>query len=628
MAGIFISFVNVTDEDDRDMDNAFWNGAAIFYGNGDIAFEPLAKALDVASHEMTHGVVQATANLEYYGESGALNESFADIFATMIDREDWLIGEDVVKTNVFPSGALRSLSDPHNGQQAGDFNRGWQPKHVTEQFNGPEDNNGVHINSGIPNHAFYLFAVSVGKEKAEKIFYRALENYLTRTSKFIDLRLAVVQASEDLYGSVESNAARTAFDQVGILGDEGTAPPVDSETNEGLDLVLYTDPGFTKLVLADYTNNQLYDPISNTDPISRPSVTDDGSAIVFVGSDKKMHIIQIDWSDGSLNEWILQDQPIWANVVIAKDGSRIAAVTEEATNVISVFDFGRSEWQDFTLYNPTYTEGVNTGDVLFADAMEFDFSGEWLMYDAKNELQSSSSGGIEYWDIGFLRIWDNGSDFWADGTVQKLFSALPEGISIGNPTFSKNSPFIVAFDFIERGDYKILGANVESGEVAEIFPVPNLGYPSYSRNDLQLIYDQNFDFFIDIGILNLLNSKIEREEGSEDILIGNARWGVWFSNGQRDLTSTNELLWGVEELNISPNPFNDEINIEIKVESSRDAILELRDLNGNLIWSEPWKLTAGDNYKSIDEILLPQGAYFIRFLFDDVSFARLLIKGE
>ena len=627
--GNIISLVNVTDEDDQNMDNAFWNGAAIFYGNGAQAFEPLANALDVASHEMTHGVIQATANLEYYGESGAMNESFADIFAAMIDREDWLIGEDVVRTQVFPSGALRSLSDPHNGQAFGDFGRGWQPKHVSEKFNGPEDNNGVHINSGITNHAYYLFATAVGKDKAEKVFYRALERYLTRTSQFIDLRLAAIQASEDLYGTTEVNAAKSAFDQVGVLGEEGTAPPVDAETNEGLDLVLYSDPGLSKLVLVDFTNSLVYDPISNTDPISRPSITDDGENIVFVGADKKIYVIQIDWSTGDVDEWILQDQPIWSNVAVAKDGSRIAAVTETADNIISVFDFSVSQWVDFELYNPTYTEGVTTADVLYADAMEFDFSGEWLMYDANNQLESVTTGGINYWDIGFLRVWDNSSDFWGDGTIQKLFPALPEGVSIGNPTFSKNSPFIMAFDFIEQGDNKVLGANIETGEVAEIFPVPALGYPSYSRNDLQMIYDQNFDFFIDVGILNLQENKIQRIQGSEDILLSDARWGVWFSNGERELTSsTNEILLGIEDFHISPNPFTDQINIELVPDESKAGKIELMDIHGRTFLSQKWELLPGMNRKAINISNIPAGPLFFRLIFAEGTVSKLLIRTE
>ncbi len=103
------SYINVTDQSVQ-MDNAFWNGEAMFYGNGKDYFTALPKALDVAGHEISHGVIQNTANLRYQGESGALNESFADIFGAMIDRDDWKIGEDVVvNTTAFPSGALRDL---------------------------------------------------------------------------------------------------------------------------------------------------------------------------------------------------------------------------------------------------------------------------------------------------------------------------------------------------------------------------------------------------------------------------------------------------------------------------------------------------------------------------------------
>ncbi len=113
--GTVISLINVADTDGQGLDNAFWNGAAMFYGSGQQAFSPLAGSLDVGGHEMSHGVVQETANLEYMDESGALNESFADIFGVMIDRDDWKLGEDVVNPNFFPSGALRDMENPNNG---------------------------------------------------------------------------------------------------------------------------------------------------------------------------------------------------------------------------------------------------------------------------------------------------------------------------------------------------------------------------------------------------------------------------------------------------------------------------------------------------------------------------------
>jgi bacillolysin len=94
-------------------------------------FQPLARGLDVAGHEMSHGVIQSTANLEYQGESGALNESFADVFGVLIDRDDWKIGEDVVKTSSIPIWRIKQYGNPLTmEQQANDFNKGWQPRHI------------------------------------------------------------------------------------------------------------------------------------------------------------------------------------------------------------------------------------------------------------------------------------------------------------------------------------------------------------------------------------------------------------------------------------------------------------------------------------------------------------------
>lgn len=145
--GNIISLINITEDDGSSMENAFWNGQAAFYGNGGVNFKPLAGALDVTAHELGHGVISNTANLDYLGQSGAINETYADIFGAMVDREDWLIGEDIIKLASYPSGALRSMSDPHNsGTTSDDY---WQPKHVSEMYIGDQDNGGVHINSGI-----------------------------------------------------------------------------------------------------------------------------------------------------------------------------------------------------------------------------------------------------------------------------------------------------------------------------------------------------------------------------------------------------------------------------------------------------------------------------------------------
>jgi len=115
--GTIWSVINVTDDNGNQFDNAFWNGTAMFYGNGNQVFNQLPKALDVAAHEMSHGVTQNSANLIYQGQSGALNESFSDVFGAMVDRDDWKMGDGITNPNIISSGALRDLQFPNNGQQ-------------------------------------------------------------------------------------------------------------------------------------------------------------------------------------------------------------------------------------------------------------------------------------------------------------------------------------------------------------------------------------------------------------------------------------------------------------------------------------------------------------------------------
>ncbi len=205
--------------------NAFWNGTYMVYGDGDgRTFAPLSGALDVVGHEMTHGVIENTANLEYMNQSGALNEAIADMFGNVIQgKNDWLIGEDVYTPGVL-GDALRSMADP---TLYGD------PAHMDDFKNLPNteagDYGGVHTNSGIPNKAFYLLSSGgtfegvnvqgIGNNQAISIVYRALTLYLTSTSDFADFRAAMTQASTDLYGAsaAQTNSVKSAFDAVGIF---------------------------------------------------------------------------------------------------------------------------------------------------------------------------------------------------------------------------------------------------------------------------------------------------------------------------------------------------------------------------------------------------------------------------
>ena len=184
--------------------NAFWNGEQLVYGDG-------FAVKDVVAHEITHAVTEYSANLEYRWQSGALNESFSDIFGAMVDRDDWLMGEDLSPSLLGGRDAIRDLSDP---------TRFGQPAHTDDWVATCSDEEGVHTNSGITNKAYYEIANNITKEKAELIFYRALTVYLDSSSSLEDARAATLQSTQDLYGdqSEEYIAVRDGFNSVGLDG--------------------------------------------------------------------------------------------------------------------------------------------------------------------------------------------------------------------------------------------------------------------------------------------------------------------------------------------------------------------------------------------------------------------------
>jgi bacillolysin len=640
------SFINVT-ESGAQMDNAFWNGEAMFYGNGKDVFSSLPKALDVAGHEISHGVIQNTANLNYKGESGAMNESFADIFGAMIDRDDWQMGEDIViNKTAFPTGALRDLSNPHNGGTSINSSS-WQPNHYNERYKGTEDEGGVHINSGITNYAFYLFAsnTAVGKDKAEKVYYRALSKYLVASSKFIDLRAAVEQSCKDLYPTEAPllTAAQNAFTQVGIGSGgstTGTTYQQDIPVNGGADWIVYVTADGQKLLLTT-PNNAPPTVLYSGGVISRPSVTDDGSVIVFIGKDNKMHRVTINWTTSNVAEAIIQDQAIWSNVAISKDGRKLVGNFADQDSTLWVYSFdlpATSSAKTFVLYNPTTSTGKKSYTVRYSDALEWDHYGEYVMYDAFSSIPSADGAKLEYWDVGFVNVWSNTSKNFATGQVEKLFNNLPEGTSIGNPTFSKNSPYIVAFDLIESssllGDsYYVYGANIQTGDLTAdgssgqrgLVANNTVGYPSFSRLDNRLLYSaENAQGVTQLKSIALATNKIDPATPITTI-VTDANKGNWFGNAKRVIiNATNEL--DKTQVKISPNPFSDILSIDMTSEKSGQGKAEIFDLLGRSVSTTPLSISMGKNAVSIDTHSLQAGSYLLKISVGNNTLTSKVVK--
>jgi Zn-dependent metalloprotease len=226
----------------EDYDNAFWNGERMVFGDGDgEVFSGFTGSLTVIAHELAHGVIEDEGGLLYRDQSGALNESIADVFGALAeqhalgqsaDEASWLIGEGIF-TDAVQGAALRSLAAPGTAYDDDVLGRDPQPAHMRDYVQTRDDNGGVHINSGIPNHAFYLTAMALGGrawERAGLIWYRTITaGTLSPTADFDAFAQATLAAAAAEYGeeSEEVAAVRAGWTGVGVIEDAGAAPERD-----------------------------------------------------------------------------------------------------------------------------------------------------------------------------------------------------------------------------------------------------------------------------------------------------------------------------------------------------------------------------------------------------------------
>ncbi len=210
--------------------NAFWDGDEMTFGDGDgVIFSGFARSLDVVGHELAHGVTQFSSGLIYQGESGALNEHFSDVFGTAITQwanqerpedADWLIGDEIMGPDLFGE-ALRSMRNPGTAYDNPILGKDPQPARYADRYTGTNDSGGVHINSGIPNRAFYLVATELGDTQvAARIWYHAL-HFLKPASTFAQAASQVAESARILVkaGAVHKGATqivRGAWRAVGV----------------------------------------------------------------------------------------------------------------------------------------------------------------------------------------------------------------------------------------------------------------------------------------------------------------------------------------------------------------------------------------------------------------------------
>ena len=461
--------------DEASADNASWGNGVMRLGSGGRYFSNLAGSLDVIAHELAHGVTQNTSRLVYENQPGALNESFSDIIGAQVDRNDWLIGEDVTLTSDF----LRSMKNPSAGSQ---------PSHMDQFMRLPNtadgDWGGVHINSGIPNRMFYLLAeglteeglgVSVGRAKADRITFQAFTT-LTRNSDFDAAAAQMLLVAETFYGDggEEQAAVIAAWAAVGIDIDPLTNDAPSEQPDEERKQTYTLPAGDEVLVDLRPRDGIVYDPRddvfdlyaikvcvsaecagvgggSGTPPTqeltvvestrvgplndiplakSIPSVATEESGLTYafyVATDGNIYgslVSAIDYPPLKIDF----DRSV-ARAAISRDFSRLAFVFENSRDIY-IYSFGQQTLEVVPVTGVSFSQEGSGENVDVVDALAFSADSDQLVFDYRVCRPSYlSDDNCDYvWSIGLYDVDKRSFDY--------PFPNLQQGIDLGFPRLS------------------------------------------------------------------------------------------------------------------------------------------------------------------------------------------------
>lgn len=481
--------------------NAFWNGKAMFFGDG------YTKSVDVTGHELTHGVISSVGEggiLVYHLQPGALNESLADIYGEMVEEfalgsPDWLKGAHLQ----LPDGPIQNYADPNTVDFApGRPNPARMSQFVQLPDSADTDNGGVHINSSIVNHAYYLLSAglpnAIGTEKAGQIFYRTMTLHLQKESQFIDMRHGCVTSAEEIFGagSAEAQATTAAFDAVEIFdapqGPDPSPIPVVQGDDASLSLAMVYDAFWDELTgpylvrrdpsQGDGPNGILLDTVKFLAP-RQVSVSGDGSFAVYVTDDHDLGFINTDGTDAEL----LGFPGATYSVAMSPNGERYAFVLMDPggnpTSQITVYDFQSDTSRTIDLYVPLL-DGERLDIVQYADVMDFFPDGKTLVYDAYSEFRAQDGSILGGWTLFSL---DVNTD-----TIRTLID-LNEGLDFGNPSLGNVHPHLVTFEVVDKQSSlsTIYAANLDTGDTQAVFGMDapgELAYPSYNGDDSAIMF--------------------------------------------------------------------------------------------------------------------------------------------
>jgi len=604
------------------LDNAAWNGQMMLFGDA----RPFAGALDVVAHELTHGVTQYSANLVYLNQSGALNEAFSDIFGEAVEARtngsgpDWLVGAQL-------GAPLRNLANPSAIEICPGC--GPYPKSMSEFINTAQDNGGVHINSTIIGHAFYLLAQgpsgAIGIRDAERIFYRALTTHLVRNSQFIDARLACIQSATELFGADSAQTAATiaVFNQVGITDAPPSPEPPTLPAVNGPDATLFLRREQEGLVLERREEGRGDGTLgvrlsANAAKAARPVVSGDGSFAVFVNAANDVCFIA---TDGSSPEDCLGFPGLIGSVAISRDGSLFGLVLLDSTgqpdNRISVLDLRPGQTTKTYILTSPAIDGTSANTVRFADSMDFTSDNRVLIYDALNEVTLVDGSRFGVWSIYSLDL--------ATNTTHTVFPPTA-GIDIGFPRLSRTSDDFLTFDALDQAanSSTIFSCKLSSGDCKVVTTVNgDYGVPSYTGDDSAIIYSQG-DPSTPTG------SSLIRQPLASDRLTPVGASTLWLSNADFNVIYRRGSTAGLSFENPAPGSVQSGIGLisgwvcnANRIDIDIDGLATFQAAYGT--GRDDTQSTCGDTNNGFGLLfnwnLLSPGSHHVRVLADNVEIA-------
>ena len=515
----------------RNFSNAFWIDEQQMMGFGD--GDTFAGSLDVISHEVTHGVTNRSSGLIYQDQSGALNEAFSDIMGEMTEAKfsgtnDWLFGSGLAKPD-------RSLATPEQFQQ---------PSRMSNFVVTKEDDGGVHINSGIINHAYYRLVTSTGgisRNDAERIFFRAFTVHLVKNSQFIDARLATIRAAEELFGAGSNQARQTAeaFDAVEIFSATATPAPRVFSPVPSSDAVLFLrrdGSGRDFLFRRDPARGDAAEGIeilSEPIPEQRVSVTGDGSIAAVIDSTRDVCLLLTDASDSACFD--LPGAGLRASsVAISPDAEVLTIILRKSDGTpdgeIAIIDNPLStspSIRRLALETPAYDGRDGTDTILFADAMDFTSDSRFIVYDALAEIRLGDGSPVAVWCIYAYDLLD-----------EQFLQVVPPDpdFDIEFPSISQTSDNLVTFEIVETasGRTTVVATNVVTGDFRAIFQFAGdpFAIPSYTGDDSSIVFaapastQSGSSLFI-----NALAADQLTPVGPPALWLANAKFGVVYRSG-------------------------------------------------------------------------------------------------